>query len=60
MRNIDLIILGILATSIMVIGAVMGIAIIIATPVLVGKLVGIVFTATMVITIVGLWKFLLN
>ena len=59
MRNIDLIILGILATSIMSIGAVMGIAIIIAAPIL-GKLVGIVFTMTMIITIIGLWKTLLN
>lgn len=59
MSNIGLIILGILATSIMFIGAVIGIAMIIAAPIL-GKLVGIVFTLTMVVTIVDLWKLLLN
>lgn len=59
MRNIDLIILGILATSIMSIGAIMGIALIISAPIL-GKVIGILFTMTMIITIIGLWKTLLN
>ena len=59
MRNIDLIILGIFATSIMLIGAIMGIALIISAPIL-GKIIGIMFTMTMVIIIVGLWKLLLN
>lgn len=59
MSNTDLIILGILATSIMVVGALIGIAMIIAAPAL-GKLVGIVFAMTMVITIVDLWKVILN
>ena len=59
MRNIDLIVLGIFATSIMLIGAIMGIALIISTPIL-GKLIGILFTMTMIVTIIGLWKTLLN
>ena len=57
--DIGLIILGILGTMIMLIGALFGIAIIIAAPGL-GKLLGIVFTLGMVATIIGLWMLILD
>ena len=57
--DIGLIIIGILATIIMLIGALLGIAIIIAAPIL-GKLIGIFFTVAMVIIIIGLWMLILN
>lgn len=57
--DIGLIIIGILATIIMLIGALFGIAIIIAAPAL-EKLVGIFFTAAMVIIIIGLWVLILT
>ena len=57
--DIGLIIIGILATAIMLIGVLFGIAIIIAAPGL-GKLVGVFFTAAMIIVIIGLWILILN
>lgn len=57
--DIGLIIIGILATIVLLLGALFGIAIIIAAPVL-GKLVGIFFAVAMVIAIVGLWMLILN
>ena len=57
--DIGLIIIGILATVILLLGALFGIAIIIAAPGL-GKLVGIFFTVAMVAAIVGLWMLILN
>lgn len=57
--DIGLIIIGILATIIMLFGALFGIAIIIAAPAL-GKLVGIFFTVAMVIIIIGLWVLILT
>jgi hypothetical protein len=57
--DIGLIIIGILATIIMLIGAFFGIAMIIAAPIL-GKLIGMVITMAMVIIIVGLWMLILS
>lgn len=57
--KIGLIIIGILATAMLLLGALFGIAIIIAAPAF-GKLVGIAFTLGMVAAIVGLWMLILN
>lgn len=57
--DIGLIIIGILATIIFLLGALFGIALIIAAPGL-GKLVGIFFVVAMVIAIIGLWMLILN
>jgi hypothetical protein len=57
--DIGLIIIGILATIVMLIGALFGIALIIAAPPW-GKLVGIFFTLTVTIMIVGLWMLILS
>ena len=57
--NIELIIVGILATIIALIGTLFSIAMIIVAPVL-GKLVGIFFVAAMIIIIVELWMLILN
>jgi hypothetical protein len=56
---IGLIIIGILATIIALIGALFGIAMIIAAPFW-GKVVGIFFVVTMIIIIVVLWMLILN
>lgn len=57
--DIGLIIIGILATIVMIIGGLFGIAVIIAAP-LWGKLVGIFFTVATIIMIVGLWMLILS
>jgi hypothetical protein len=56
---IGLIIIGILATMLMLLMALFGIAMIIAAPFW-GKLVGIFFVVAMVIAIVSLWVLILN
>ena len=57
--TIGLIIIGILATMIMLIGILFGVAIIIAAPIL-GKLVGIFFVVAMIVMIIGLWMLILS
>lgn len=57
--DIGLIIIGILATVILLLGALFGIAIIIAAPGL-GKLVGVFFAATMIFAILGFWMLILS
>jgi hypothetical protein len=56
---IGLIIIEILATMLMFLVALFGVAMIIAAPLL-GKLVGIFFVVAMVIAIAGLWMLILN
>lgn len=56
---IGLIIIGILATILMLLMTLCGIAMIIAAP-LFGKLVGIFFVVAMVIAIISLWVLILN
>lgn len=57
--DIGLIIIGILATMLALIGALFGIAMIIAAPVL-EKLVGIFFVVSMITIVIGLWIIILN
>ena len=57
--NIGLIILGILATIIVLFGILLGIALIIAAPVI-GKIFGIVIVMGMITIIIGLWIMILN
>lgn len=57
--HIGLIIIGILATMIALIGLLFGITMIVVAPVL-GKLVGIFFIVAMVIIIIGLWIIILD
>lgn len=56
---IGLIIIGILATILMLFVAVFGVAMIVAAPIL-GKLIGIFFVVAMIISIISLWIIILN
>lgn len=55
-----MIFIGILATMVLLIGVLFGIAIIIAAPFLMGKLVGVMFILIMTVCITGLWMLILN
>lgn len=57
--HIGLIIIGVLATMLMLLMALFGIAMIIAAPFW-GKLIGIIFVVAMVVAIVSLWMLILN
>lgn len=57
--DVGLIIIGILATIIALIGVLFSIAMIIAAPAF-GKLIGIFFTLAMITIIIGLWMIILN